>query len=149
VFGEKKFNLVVTPIYPPLGDIKVLSRTHPSGCMMTKKWNDHKNRILGAFLPKTNCFCHRALFYPPLYRWAHASARLLRLLPARLDPRYRTAAVHTNSASASGRSTPRRRRRVRGPGLRTRGISPSGTAPVCSRRCAKAVSGRGACRHGV
>jgi hypothetical protein len=25
VFGEKKFNLVVTPIHPPLGDIKVLS----------------------------------------------------------------------------------------------------------------------------
>jgi hypothetical protein len=25
VFGEKEFNLVVTPIHPPLGDIKVLS----------------------------------------------------------------------------------------------------------------------------
>jgi hypothetical protein len=27
VFGEKEFNLVVTPIHPPLGDIKVLSVT--------------------------------------------------------------------------------------------------------------------------
>jgi hypothetical protein len=27
VLGEKKFNLVVTPIHPPLGDIKVLSGT--------------------------------------------------------------------------------------------------------------------------
>jgi hypothetical protein len=28
VFGEKKFNLVVTTIHPPLGDIKVLSAFH-------------------------------------------------------------------------------------------------------------------------
>jgi hypothetical protein len=26
VFGEKEFKLVVSPIHPPLGDIKVLSR---------------------------------------------------------------------------------------------------------------------------
>jgi hypothetical protein len=25
VFGEKEFNLVISPIHPPLGDIKVLS----------------------------------------------------------------------------------------------------------------------------
>jgi hypothetical protein len=31
VIGEKEFNLVVMPIHPPLGDIKVLSRTHLSG----------------------------------------------------------------------------------------------------------------------
>jgi hypothetical protein len=27
VFGEKEFKLVVSPIHPPLGDIKVLSNT--------------------------------------------------------------------------------------------------------------------------
>jgi hypothetical protein len=52
-----------------------------------------KITIWGAFLPKTNYFCHPTLFYPPHVPAGPALLPdFLRSLPARLAPR-----LHTNS----------------------------------------------------
>jgi hypothetical protein len=54
-------------LFSPNSDLSYPShQTHLSGCMMTKRWNDHKNRNLESVSAKKLIIFNPPLFYPPL-----------------------------------------------------------------------------------
>jgi hypothetical protein len=75
----KLFSANLGPSYPS-------RRTHPSGYIMTKKWNNHKIAIWGAFLPKSEFFLPTptipAHTYPPLDQPANRLPAAHAFLPA-------------------------------------------------------------------
>jgi hypothetical protein len=47
-------------------------RIHPSGCVITTRWNDYKNRNLRSFSAKNELFLSHTPHLPTLHtRWAH------------------------------------------------------------------------------
>jgi hypothetical protein len=72
-------------------------RPHPPGCMMTKRWNDHRNCNLETVSAKKNSFLtHRGLTHLSYPRWAPAPAP-----PSGLYPRVVPAPIWTLPTSCT------------------------------------------------